>query len=115
MLARGIAARVSETARCFACRAVVVAILAVVAILLPATPVIARRGCCSWHGGVCGCQCCDNSALSAKCAPYYPKCQGTPKSSKSPQSPRKTSRSRKAPQILLQPPSGQQGEIQSNP
>ncbi|MCK5123453.1 MAG: hypothetical protein KAQ87_04915 [Candidatus Pacebacteria bacterium] len=34
----------------------------------------ARRGCCSWHGGVCGCRCCDGSSLSAKCAPYYPSC-----------------------------------------
>lgn len=34
----------------------------------------ARRGCCSHHGGVCGCQCCDGTPLSAKCAPYYPSC-----------------------------------------
>lgn len=34
----------------------------------------ARSGCCSWHGGVCGCQCCDGTPLSAKCAPYYPWC-----------------------------------------
>ena len=34
----------------------------------------ARRGCCSWHGGVCGCRCCDGTSLSAKCAPYYPSC-----------------------------------------
>lgn len=35
----------------------------------------ARSGCCSHHGGVCGCGCCcDGSGLSAKCAPYYPKC-----------------------------------------
>lgn len=34
----------------------------------------ARRGCCSHHGGVCGCRCCDGSSLSAKCAPYYPSC-----------------------------------------
>ena len=32
----------------------------------------ARSGCCSYHGGVCGCGCCDGSPLSAKCAPYYP-------------------------------------------
>jgi hypothetical protein len=36
----------------------------------------ARQGCCSHHGGVCGCQCCDGTALSAKCLPYYPACQG---------------------------------------
>lgn len=34
----------------------------------------ARRGCCSHHGGVCGCGCCDGSSLSATCAPYYPQC-----------------------------------------
>lgn len=34
----------------------------------------ARRGCCSHHGGVCGCRCCDGTPLSAKCAPYYPQC-----------------------------------------
>ena len=34
----------------------------------------ARSGCCSHHGGVCGCGCCDGTGLSAKCAPYYPEC-----------------------------------------
>ena len=34
----------------------------------------ARQGCCSHHGGVCGCRCCDGSPLSAKCSPYYPSC-----------------------------------------
>ena len=34
----------------------------------------ARQGCCSHHAGVCGCQCCDGTSLSAKCAPYYPQC-----------------------------------------
>ena len=34
----------------------------------------ARSGCCSHHGGVCGCRCCDGTALSATCAPYYPEC-----------------------------------------
>jgi len=34
----------------------------------------ARSGCCSWHGGVCGCGCCDGTPLSATCAPYYPQC-----------------------------------------
>lgn len=37
--------------------------------------VFARSGCCSSHGGVCGCGCCDGSSLSATCAPYYPSCQ----------------------------------------
>jgi hypothetical protein len=36
----------------------------------------ARSGCCSWHGGVCGCRCCDGTSLSSTCAPYYPKCSG---------------------------------------
>jgi len=40
--------------------------------------VFARSGCCSHHGGVCGCRCCDGSALSAKCAPYYPSCNSVP-------------------------------------
>lgn len=34
----------------------------------------ARSGCCSYHGGVCGCECCDGSSLSSTCAPYYPEC-----------------------------------------
>ena len=37
--------------------------------------IFARSGCCSHHGGVCGCGCCDGSSLSATCAPYYPSCQ----------------------------------------
>ncbi len=37
----------------------------------------ARSGCCSHHGGVCGCGCCDGSPLSAICAPYYPECTST--------------------------------------
>lgn len=35
------------------------------------SPVYARSGCCSWHGGVCGHTCCDGSTLSAVCSPYY--------------------------------------------
>jgi len=34
----------------------------------------ARQGCCSHHGGVCGCHCCDGTSLSSTCAPYYPQC-----------------------------------------
>ena len=37
----------------------------------------AHSGCCSHHGGVCGCQCCDGSPLSDKCAPYYPECSAS--------------------------------------
>jgi hypothetical protein len=43
-------------------------------ILLPLGNVKARQGCCSHHGGVCGCRCCDGTSLSATCAPYYPQC-----------------------------------------
>ncbi len=46
-------------------------------IILP-IKVSARQGCCSSHGGVCGCSCCDGSALSATCAPYYPNCNQQP-------------------------------------
>jgi hypothetical protein len=38
----------------------------------------ARSGCCSHHGGVCGCGCCDGTSLSATCAPYYPECNSAP-------------------------------------
>lgn len=38
----------------------------------------ARSGCCSHHGGVCGCDCCDGTPLSATCAPYYPNCNSDP-------------------------------------
>lgn len=34
----------------------------------------ARSGCCSHHGGVCGCGCCDGTSLSNTCALYYPEC-----------------------------------------
>jgi hypothetical protein len=35
-----------------------------------------RSGCCSHHGGVCGCACCDGTPLSQTCLPYYPGCGG---------------------------------------
>lgn len=41
------------------------------------TSVEARSGCCSHHGGVCGCGCCDGTSLSSTCAPYYPECNRT--------------------------------------
>src|SRR5213082_3180426 len=46
-------------------------------LILLAPVVEARSGCCSHHGGVCGCGCCDGSSLSALCAPYYPQCSNT--------------------------------------
>ena len=92
-----------------------VAGMPIVAVLLTATPASARQGCCSWHGGVCGCQCRDGSRLSDKCAPYYPECQGTSKSSELQQSPPPTLHSRKARQKSRQPTVGQQTELSSNP
>jgi len=80
-----------------------VAGLAIVVVLLTTTPVSARQGCCSWHGGVCACQCCDGSPLSDKCAPYYPECQGTSKSSELQQSPPPTLHSRQARHKFRQP------------
>ena len=56
-------------------------------VVLPIDDAEARRGCCSWHGGVCsyqcpgggtGYRCCDGTSLSAKCAPYYPSCYTKP-------------------------------------
>lgn len=44
--------------------------------LISNTAVSARSGCCSHHGGVCGCGCCDGTDLSRTCAPYYPECSG---------------------------------------
>ncbi|HXO22819.1 MAG TPA: fibronectin type III domain-containing protein [Thermoanaerobaculia bacterium] len=46
--------------------------------LLFAAAAEARSGCCSHHGGVCGCSCCDGSPLSSICAPYYPNCGSQP-------------------------------------
>ncbi len=48
--------------------------LLILLLFVSLTPVEARSGCCSSHGGVCGCRCCDGTPLSAKCAPYYPSC-----------------------------------------
>jgi hypothetical protein len=35
----------------------------------------ARQGCCSHHGGVCGCKCCDGTSLSSTCRISYPECK----------------------------------------
>ncbi len=53
-------------------------ILLLLGIYLIPVIVDARSGCCSHHGGVCGCGCCDGSSLSATCAPYYPSCNSEP-------------------------------------
>jgi hypothetical protein len=50
------------------------AVLILLIIFLPVTIIYARQGCCSHHGGVCGCGCCDGTGLSSTCAPYYPEC-----------------------------------------
>jgi hypothetical protein len=49
-------------------------LILLVFIFLPFFMADARSGCCSHHGGVCGCHCCDGTSLSATCAPYYPQC-----------------------------------------
>ena len=49
-------------------------------VILAIGSIEARRGCCSHHGGVCGCRCCDGTSLSATCAPYYPRCNAKPAS-----------------------------------
>jgi hypothetical protein len=54
-------------------RALIYFFLAVLLLIVSKTT-YARSGCCSHHGGVCGCGCCDGSPLSATCAPYYPGC-----------------------------------------
>jgi hypothetical protein len=43
-------------------------------VIFPIKDVYAQSGCCSHHGGVCGCGCCDGTSLSITCAPYYPQC-----------------------------------------
>lgn len=47
---------------------------ALILFFLSVSSVSARSGCCSHHGGVCGCGCCDGSSLSDTCAPYYSQC-----------------------------------------
>lgn len=62
--------------RAFSVGSVVIALLFSGTFLATIPEASARSGCCSHHGGVCGCGCCDGSGLSAKCAPYYPECSG---------------------------------------
>lgn len=93
---------------------------AILAVFLFVNPVFARRGCCSHHRGVCtytcpdgvniGYCCCDGSPLSAKCAPYYPKCptKSTPTSTPQPKpsptpSPLPTSKPTSSPTPTLSP------------
>lgn len=49
-------------------------IITLLCYFLPLNEVEARQGCCSHHGGVCGCRCCDGTSLSSTCAPYYSQC-----------------------------------------
>ena len=51
-------------------------LLLIIGLLISINQVEARSGCCSHHGGVCGCGCCDGTSLSSTCAPYYPECNG---------------------------------------
>jgi len=53
-------------------------------IVFPVLIAEARSGCCSHHGGVCGCRCCDGTSLSATCLPYYPQCSSPKPTIKSP-------------------------------
>lgn len=53
---------------------VLIALALVTLVFSSPKPVLARSGCCSHHGGVCGCGCCDGTGLSDTCAPYYPEC-----------------------------------------
>lgn len=48
-------------------------LLSILGFLLLTTAVLARSGCCSYHGGVRvdGCGCNDGTPLSSTCAPYY--------------------------------------------
>jgi len=66
-------ARVSE---------IIFSILAVVYFFSLPSVVYARRGCCSWHGGVCGCDtrvgrqvCCDGTYSPTCTCAYYPQKQ----------------------------------------
>jgi len=52
-------------------------VFVIICLTLPIS-VLARSGCCSHHGGVCGCGCCDGTPLSSTCAPYYPSCNSVP-------------------------------------
>ncbi len=48
-------------------------LLITITLSISITPVFARSGCCSYHGGVMsnGCGCNDGTPLSSTCAPYY--------------------------------------------
>lgn len=59
-------------------KSVATILLILLVILFTPSFVSARSGCCSYHQGVCGCRCCDGTALSATCAPYYPSCDAQP-------------------------------------
>lgn len=68
----------------------------------------ARRGCCSHHGGVCGCTCCDGTSLSAKCSPYYPACSENKQVSKAKPAAKKKSKHKKKQTDVLDNPLLQQ-------
>lgn len=58
---------------------IVIFLFSVFFFILAFGSVDARSGCCSHHGGVCGCGCCDGTFLSSTCAPYYSSCNVQPK------------------------------------
>jgi len=53
-----------------------VLILNILLVLSFSPSLYSQSGCCSSHGGVCGCRCCDGTRLSDLCAPYFP-CGGS--------------------------------------
>ena len=54
----------------------VLIIFGLVLVLAAAAPAaLARQGCCSGHGGVCACECCDGKPLSTVCRQYYEGCE----------------------------------------
>lgn len=46
--------------------------LAILIFLATSAAAYAQQGCCSHHGGVCNCACCDGTPLSDACRPYFP-------------------------------------------
>ncbi|MBT9548597.1 MAG: thermonuclease family protein [Candidatus Sericytochromatia bacterium] len=78
--------------KAFRLAAILTAVLAVSVPCISPKEVEARRGCCSHHGGVCGCKCCDGTLLSDKCAPYYPSCEAKPATPAVTQKPSKPSK-----------------------
>jgi hypothetical protein len=43
-------------------------------VLLTLSSVVVASGCCFWHGGVCGCGCCDGKPTPSTCEGFPPNC-----------------------------------------